>query len=378
MKLGSRVFLLCFTVALGFASLASAQTPAVTADTVRIHHIGPFTGPLANANKEALAGAKLYLSKVNAAGGINGRKIEIIEADDKQDAKVTEQLASELIARKEVLAFFMPRTSPSIQNLLKLTEVAGIPIVAPQVGPDFLYDGKQKSAFTVRASYAAEQIRALELQLRLGRKSFAFLTADDSYGNPLLAVAIKNLAEFNLKPIFEKIDNRNANLEPALAKFVAAKPEVVFLLCSATCASDFVNKYVERGGATQFVTLSNNSSNSFVKGLGKNARGVIVMQVMPLPTSKAVGISKEYAAAAIAAKLDPSHAGLQGYISARLLAEGVRKSGRSPTSASLIGGLESLRDFDLGGFALNYGANDRIGSSFIEETIISKEGKFLR
>ncbi len=361
-----------------FSLFAQAQTPAVSADAVRIHHIGPFTGPLANANKEALAGAKLYLDKVNAAGGFSGRKIVLVEADDKQDAKVTEQLAGELISRKEALAFFMPRTSPSNQALLKLADPAGVPIVAPQVGPDFLYDGKQKAAFTVRASYAAEQLRALELQLRLGRKAFAFLTADDSYGNPLLAVSTQKLAEANLKPIFEKIDNRNANLEPALAKFVAAKPDVIFLLCSATCASEFVNKYVERGGTTQFVTLSNNSSNSFIKGMGKNARGVIVMQVVPLPSSKTVGISREYAAAAIAAKLEPSHAGLQGYISARLLAEGLRKAGRSITSASLSKALESLRNFDLGDFVLSYGVDDRIGSAFIEETIVSKDGKFLR
>jgi branched-chain amino acid transport system substrate-binding protein len=360
------------------ATLTSAQTSPVSSDAIRIHHIGPFTGPLTNANKEALSGAKLYLSKINAAGGVSGRKIEIVEADDKQDAKVTEQLVGDLIARKGALAFFMPRTSPSNLAMLKLTEPAGIPIVAPQVGPDFLYDEKQKSAFTVRASYAAEQLRALELQLRLGRTSFAFLTSDDAYGNPLLAVATKKLAEVNLKPTFEKVDNRNANLEPALAKFVAAKPDVIFLLCSATCASDFVNKYVERGGATQFVTLSNNSSNSFVKGMGKNARGVIVMQVVPLPTSKTIGISKEYAAAAAAAKLEPSHASLQGYISARLLVEGLRRAGRSVSSSSLAAALESLRNFDLGDFVLSYGVNDRVGSAFIEDTIISKDGKFLR
>jgi branched-chain amino acid transport system substrate-binding protein len=373
----SVVILLCTLVAV-FANNSFAQTPAVTAARVRIHHIGPFTGPLANANKEALAGAKLYFAKVNARGGIGGRAIEIVEADDKQDAKLAEQLASELIGRKDAIALFMPRTSPSTQALLKLTEPAGLPIVAPQVGPDFLYDGTQKSAFTVRASYSAELVRAIELQVRLGRSSFAFLSSDDSYGNPLLATATKKLTELNLKPLVEKVDNRNANTDTALAKFIAAKPEVVFLICNAACSSDFVNKYVERGGATQFITLSNNSSNTFVKGLGKNSRGVIVMQVMPLPASKSIGVSKEYSAAAVEAKQEPSHAGLQGYISARLLSEGLRRAGRNPTSSSLSSALEGLRNFDLGDFVLSYGANDRIGSSFIEETIISRDGKFLR
>ncbi len=357
---------------------ALAQSLAVTATSVRIHHIGPFTGPLASANNESLAGAKLVFDRVNQAGGVNGRKVELVEIDDKQDAKLTDQFAADLITKKEVLAFFMPRTSPSIQALLKLSEVNGVPLVAPQVGPEFLYDGQQKTAFTVRASYSSELIRAIDLQLRLGRTKFAFLTSDDAYGNPLLAAATKRLAEIKLTPLFEKVDNRNANTDAALAKFLAAKPDVVFLICNAACASGFVNRYAERGGLTQFVTLSNNSSNSFIKGLGANARGVIVMQVVPLPTSKTVGVSKEYAAAALAAKQEPSHAGLQGYISARLLVEGIRRTGKNVAAASLMSAIEGLRAFELGDFTLSYGVNDRLGSSFVEDTIISKDGKFLR
>ncbi len=364
--------------AFSFAGHALSQVKAVSGGQIRVHHVGPFTGPLAGANKEALAGARLHLERVNAGGGVNGRSVEIVEIDDKQDAALTGQIVGELIERNEILTLFMPRTSPSVQAMLKLTEVAGIPIIAPQVGPEFLYDGKQQTAFMIRASYAAELLRAIELQVRLGRQSFAFLVSDDAYGNPLLATGTKKLSEIGLKPIFEKVDNRNANIDAALNKFIAAKPEVVFLICSVACASGFVNQYIGRGSSSQFVTLSNNSSNAFVKALGGNARGVIVMQVLPLPTSKTTRVSKEYAKLAASAKLEPSYAGLQGYVSARLLVEGLRKAGRNVSQSSLANSLESLRSLDLGDFVLSYGPNDRIGSAFIEETIISRDGKFLR
>jgi branched-chain amino acid transport system substrate-binding protein len=363
---------------LSAAFILRAETPPVTVSTVRIHHIGPLTGPLAASNKEFVTGAKLFLDKSNANGGVNGRKIELIEADDKQDAKVMEQLAGELVARKEVVAFFMPRTSPSVQALLKVAEPAGIPVVAPQVGPDFLYDTKQRVAFTVRASYSSEIIRALELQLRLGRTSFAFLASDDAFGNPLVEVAAKKLAESKLQLLVEKIDNRKIDASLALDKFTKAKPDVIFLICNNVCASDFVNKYREKGGFAQFIAISNNSTNAFIKALGNNARGVVVMQVMPLPTSKTVRISKEYAATSDKAKITPSHAGLQGYISARVLIEGLRKSGKNVTSDTLTSGLESLRNFDLGDFVIGYGANNHSGSTFLEETIINREGKFTR
>jgi branched-chain amino acid transport system substrate-binding protein len=360
------------------ALILRAETPAVTANAVRIHHIGPLTGPLAASNKEFITGAKLFLDKVNASGGVNARKIDLIEADDRQDAKVMEQLASELVARNEALAFFMPRTSPSVQALLKVAEPAGIPVIAPQVGPDFLYDPKQRVAFTVRASYSSEIVRALDLQLRLGRTSFAFLASDDAFGNPLVEVAAKKLAEAKLQLLVEKIDNRKVDVSVALDKFSKAKPDVVFLICNNVCAADFVNKYRQAGGLTQFIAISNNSTNAFIKALGNNAQGVIVMQVMPLPTSKTVRISKEYASVSEKAKIAPSHAGLQGYISARVLVEGLRKSGRKVTPASLISGLESLRNFDLGDLIISYGANDRSGSAYLEETIINRDGKFTR
>jgi branched-chain amino acid transport system substrate-binding protein len=373
--------LLCgslFVVMWWVSASACAQTSLAADKAIRIHHIGPFTGLQAGINREALGGAKLYLDRVNRAGGVRGRRIEIIESDDKQDAKLAGELASSLISRGEVLTFFMPRTSPSNQAILKAVEGTGVPIVAPQVGPDFLYAEDQKLAFTVRASYGAELIRAINLQLRFDRKSFAFLAADDAFGNPLVQTAIKQLSEVKIAPQIEKVDNRKAEVQPGVTRFLQSKPEVIFLLCNVACASDFVNRFREAGGSTQFVALSNNGSGAFVKALGNNAKGVIVMQVMPLPQSRTIKISREYADASAAAKAEASYLGLQGYISARVLVEGLRRAGGTLNSASLIRGLESMRSFDLGDFVISYGANDRSGSEFVDETIISSRGQFVR
>jgi branched-chain amino acid transport system substrate-binding protein len=361
------------------ASLQAQTTAAVTATTVRIHHVSVLSGILAGPNKEGLTGAELYVNKINKSGGINGRKIEIVSVDDKQDPKLTERMAKELIDTKQVLAFFMPRTSPSVQAMHKLTEVAGVPIIAPQVGPEFIYAPTQRTAFTVRASYAAEVIRAIELQHRLGRRSFAFLAANDAFGNPLVESATKKLMEYSLKPAaVEKVDNRDPNISAALDSFLKSKPEVIFLLCAAKCGGDFVNGFVQRGGTTQFIAVSNNSSNSFAKALGANARGVVVMQVAPLPASRTIRLSKDYSAACAEVKVEPSYAGMVGYIAARVLVEGIRRAGKNLTPATLITSIESMRDFDLGDYFVSYGPNDRVGTNFVEETIISKDGKFLR
>jgi branched-chain amino acid transport system substrate-binding protein len=358
---------------------ALAQTPAVTADTVRIHHVGVLSkGPLVATNKEALSNAQAYFDKVNRSGGVGGRKIEMVLLDDQQEPTIADQLSKQALERDEVLTFFLGRTSPTHQMLMKNAQPLGIPIIAPQVGPNFLYDPKQTIAYTVRASYEAELLSAIELQMKFARTKFAVLAANDAFGNPLVDAASKRLAASGMKPIVEKVDNRAADIAPGLKAFLEQKPDVVFLLCSATCAADFVKKFKAAGGSTQFITLSNNSSNSFLKGLGDEGRGVIVMQVMPLPTSRTVRLSKEYAKLCAEAKIEPSYNGLVAYVGARVLVEAIKRAGRKLNPDTLKSSLASMRSYDLGDFVISFGPDDRVGSEFIEETIISRDGKFLR
>jgi branched-chain amino acid transport system substrate-binding protein len=369
-------------VVLGFCigwSEPFAQTPAVTATKVRVHHMGPISkGAVAATNKEAIANAQAYIDQVNKAGGVAGRQIEMVVMDDQQEPTLSDKLSKEAIDRGEVMAFFLPRTSPTSQSIVKNAEPAGIPIVAPQVGPNFMYAPGQKTFFTIRASYEAELLRAVELQLRFDRKKFAFLSANDSFGNPLLDAATKRLSTAGLQPIVEKVDNRAADIGPGLKSFLEKKPDVVFLICSAGCAADFVKQYKERGGSTQFVTLSNNSSNAFIKGVGEAGRGVIVMQVMPLPTSRTVKLAKDYQALCAEAKIEPSYNGLVAYVGARTLVEALKRAGRNLNKDTLRNALIGMNRFDLGDFVVSFNPNDFNGTDFVEETIIGRDGKFLR
>jgi branched-chain amino acid transport system substrate-binding protein len=361
------------------SSNVAAQTPPVTATKVRVHHMGPISkGAVAATNKEALTNAQAYIDKVNKAGGVAGRQIEVVIMDDQQEPALSDKLSKEALDRGEVLTFFLPRTSPTSQGILKNAEPLGVPVVAPQVGPNFMYAPDQKTFYTVRASYEAELLRALELQLRFDRKKFAFLSADDSFGNPLLAAATKRLATAGLQPIVEKVDNRAANIGPGLTSFLEKKPDVIFLICSATCASDFVKQFKARGGSTQFITLSNNSSNAFLKGVGEAGRGVIVMQVMPLPTSRTIKLAKDYQALCAEAKIEPSYNGLVAYVGARTLVEALKRTGKNLTTDSFKKALASMNRFDLGDFVISFNTNDFNGTDFIEETIIGRDGKFIR
>jgi branched-chain amino acid transport system substrate-binding protein len=356
-----------------------AQTNGVFPDKIVIHHVGPFTNsPLAASNKEALDAADLYLGLVNARGGVNGRKIVIERNDDNQDPKKTTEMTQTILKDRSALALLMPRTSPSTEAMMPLAESAGIPLIGPQPGTSTITQPMKRNVFAVRASYHAEVERAIELQHTLGRRSFAFLLAADSFGSDVMKGAEAKLASFNLKPVaVEKIDNRNPEVSKAIAAFAKVKPEVIIFAAGAKAHADFVKGYVSTGNFTQYIALSNSSNSQFLKELGDFKRGVIVMQVLPSPEAATTELAREYRDAALAAKKVISYQAFQGFITAKVLVEAIGRAGKTPTPASLTAALENFRSFDLGGYVITFGPQNRMGSKFVEPTMITKDGRFI-
>jgi branched-chain amino acid transport system substrate-binding protein len=357
----------------------SAQSSASPNDAIVINHIGPLTNSvLAASNKEALDAADLYLKKINDSGGVNGRKVVIARHDDNQDPKKTSEIAKELIERREGIAFVMPRSSPSTEALIPLVEAAKIPLIGPQPGPSVITTPVKRYVFAVRASYSAEVARAVELQYTLGRRSFAFLVASDAFGDDVLKGLEVTMSALQLKAAgVERVDNRNPDVSKAVENFAKIKPEVVMFICAGKCGADFVKAYTKTGSVTQFVAISNASNSGFVKELGDLKGGVIVMQVMPSPNSPKVRVSREYLDAARDAKLPVSYQSMQGFVTAKLIVEALKLAGKNPTSERLTSALEGMRNFDLGGLIVSYGPKERMGSKFVEATMISKDGRFI-
>lgn len=355
------------------AGPAAAQAPLV------VHHIGPFTGVLAVSNLEAIDGARLYLDQLNERGGVQGRRVLLETLDDGQDPKKAQALFDELMAKGRPLALMMARTTPTMQALLPAITKAGVPMVAPQTGASFINEPPRREVFPLRASYRREAETAIRLQHQLGVRSWGLLLADDAFGTDTLVGIERAFAELKVTEVTRaKIDNRKPDVSGPVREMLASRPQAVLLVVSAKAASDFVKQYRAEGGTANFISLSNTSNNDYLQGLGDQARGAVVMQVMPSPFSGTTALAREYGAAAARAKKPLSYAGFFGFASAKLLAVGLARAGREPTAASLIAALESAGDIDLGGHRVRYGPGDRTGSSFVDSSIITTGGRFLR
>jgi branched-chain amino acid transport system substrate-binding protein len=358
---------------------AMAQSSGVTSDKIVLHHVGPFTNSgLAASNKEALDAANLYFDRVNKAGGVNGRKIIVETSDDNQDPKKSAALTKEIIDKGSAVAFLMPRTSPTIEAMIPLVEAARIPMIAPQPGPDIATTPPKRYVFAVRASYDAEIAAAVKLQNSFSLTKFAIIGAKGPFGDSAAKALQTAVAALSLKPAqVIRVDDRAPVITEAVTTFSESKPEVVFLACTAKCASDFAKAFSATGNRAQYIALSNSSNALFVKELGDSGSGVMVMQVVPSPFSPKVSASREYRAAAEAAKLPVTYTGMQSWLAAKLVVEGLKRAGKTPTPESLTVALEGMRNVDLGDFVVNFSPTNRMGSKFVEPTMINKAGRFV-
>jgi len=89
-------------------------------------------------------------------------------------------------------------------------------------------------------------------------------------------------------------------------------------------------------------------------------------------------VSKEFRQLAAEYKLAQSYSALEGFIAGKVMTEALRRAGANPTPASLIAAMEKLDHYDVGGFTINFAGQGRTGSEFMELTMISKNGRFIR
>ncbi|WP_374640265.1 ABC transporter substrate-binding protein [Hydrogenophaga sp.] len=358
--------------------LSCAVVPAWS--QLRIGQPSGFTGSVAAGVKENTEGAKLYFDAVNAKGGVNGQKIELISIDDRFDPKVTVEVARDLITQKKVLALFLNRGTPHAQALMPLLAEYKVPLVAPSTGAMVLHAPVHPWVFNVRATYQREAIRAIEHLAAIGMTRLAVLETDDSFGADAAAGAAKGFAEVKLSPVFQaKFPRENPVFTDLAGQVKASGAQAVLIFGSAGNTANAVKALRTSGSRAQVVTLSNNASDGFIKLLGEHGRGVIVTQVFPYERSVASPLIKEAMDLAKARGLDTvSPAMMEGFAAAKVMVEGLRRAGGSPTPEKLRDALESIRNYDMGGLKVSYGPDNHTGLDFADLSIVDASGRFRR
>ncbi|MGZ5099322.1 MAG: ABC transporter substrate-binding protein [Usitatibacter sp.] len=354
------------------ASLGAQSQPLVIGQTA--DYSGPQSGPV----KETVAAANAYFEQVNAKGGVNGRKIVLETMDDGFDPKRSVENAKKLIDEKHVLALFLFRGTANAEALMPVIEEKKTPMFAGVGSSIKMHEPMSRYLFNLRAPVQTEVATVVAQLASQGITSVAVIYTDDGFGKDALDGAKKAFAKYKIEPkAVASIPRGAAEVDAAVDTIAKAGPSSTLGFCIPKICAAIVKKLRAKGAMTQFVSLSNTSSTAYVNELAENSRGVMVTQVMPYPFDARDAVSQEFLHFTKGTSVKPSYAAIEGWLSARIMVEALKRAGKNPTRDSLVQAFESL-NLNLGGFNVAYSPTTRTGSEFVELTMISKNGRFIR
>lgn len=361
------------------AAAALLGLPAVRAQEGRLvlGQFAPFTGPAAQLGIQYHSGARLYFDQLNAQGGMGGRSIVIRTMDDGYEPERCAENTRKLLS-EDVFALFAYVGTPTSLAALPLATRAQVPFIAPFTGAMALREPLQKNVFHLRASYNDETALIVKQLTHLGLKKIAVFHQNDAYGQAGLDGVRLALAAQNLKPVATATVERNSvDVAKAVATLAAAAPDAVVQVSAYKSCAAFVRAARKAGYGGLFYNVSFVGTQALADELGKEAEGVVVSQVVPSPYNAANGITREFVAAAKkAGNVQVNYSSMEGYLAARLFAEGLKRASK-PTREGLVAGLESLGETAFGGFQFSLSPTRHVASRFVELSMLKGDGRVL-
>ena len=349
-------------------------------DEILFGKTSSLSGPLAEIGVDATTANKAYFDYINEQGGVHGRKLRLLTLDDQYSTEKGVANAKQLIEKEKVFALLNMAGTPTNKALLPIIAEAGIPSIGPYTGSDVVRTPHNKLVFNIRAGYADELAKIVEhLDIR-GIKKVAVVYQNNAFGKEGLAHIEKAVAQQKLKVhASAPLEASGADAAVAAKALADSQPQAVVLITTGKSSTDFIKAYNQLAAGMQFFTVSVMGTQASVTALGKDGVGVVVSQVAPFPFSATSGIVREYQK--VMNKMGVknwSFASMEGFITAKVVVEGLRRAGKNPTRESFVAALESIGRWDMDGYLVNFTPNNHNGSRYVELTAISRDGRFLR
>jgi len=359
--------------------VASAEN-GVTADTIVFGQAAVLTGPAAALGQGMKTGMNAAFDEINKKGGVHGRKLKLISADDGYEPEKSIVATKKLIEEDKVFALIGPVGTPTSAAAQPIATAAKVPFIGAFTGAGFLRDAKLDNVINVRASYDAETeawVRHLTEDLKI--KKIAIFYQDDAFGRAGLSGFKKAMEKRNLPIAAEGTYERNTvAVKTALLNIKKEDPEAVVMVGAYKPSAEFIKLSRKVNFDPVFVNISFVGASALAKELGEDGKGVIVSQVVPFPWDASMKVIADYQAAIKAAddKAEPEFVSLEGYLVGRLAIAALEKAGANPTREGLLKAIKDTGKFDFGGLTMTFSATDNEGLDHVFMTMIQADGKF--
>jgi len=352
------------------AATLAVKVPGVTESEILIGTSLALGGHAGYLGTQTLRGAMSYLNRINEQGGVHGRKIRVIDYDDGYDPPRCVANTQKLIIQDKVFALFCYVGTPTTVKIIPLVEEAKIPLVGMFTGANALRAPFHRYLINVRASYYQETGAAVKHLIEdLGIKRVAVFYQYDAYGFDGLKGTELALKEYGLAPVGTGSYVRGtSDVEEGLQKIMASNAEAVVMIGTYDSCAKFIKLAKGRGFDPLFYNVSFVGGDELARRLGRQSEGILVSQVVPSPEApesqnlllgarEYCNLLKRYYP-----EDKPNFVGLEGYINAKVLVEGLRRAGRDLNREGFIKALESIHNYSIGiANPLSFSSNDHQG-----------------
>jgi ABC-type branched-subunit amino acid transport system substrate-binding protein len=376
-------------------SIAPVPTgPAVRGITDREIRFGiaaPFSGPAKELGRQMKLGIDTAFNRINDAGGVDGRQLRLLAADDGYEPTRTLDAMKQLYEKDQVFGF--------IGNVGTPTAAVGVPYALERralffgafTGSNILRnDPPDRYVFNYRASYAEETDAVVHYLVKLRRiptRQIAVFAQQDSYGDAGfagVAKAFRSLGANDGAIVRLNYKRNTVDVDEAVNQLRAQKPPIKAVVMVATyrAAAKFIEKTRDAFPGIVYTNVSFVGSSSLAEELEllgpRFATGVIVTQVVPAVGGYSSAVLEyKNALAKYFPGEAPDYVSFEGYVAANVLIQGLKRAGPQVDTERLIDNLEAMRNLDLGlGTSLNFGRSEHQASHKIWGTALDESGKY--
>ena len=254
-----------------------AASFSAQADSIKVGFNVPLTGFAAADGKSARIGAELAVEQVNAAGGINGKDLELVIYDDQASPKESAPLAAKLITQDGVVAGISGSYSGATRAAATIYQENATPYIsAYAVHPDITRSGD----YVFRTSFMGEVQGRAGAKLvgeMMGKKRVSIITLANDFGKSLEAGFKEKAAEFGIEILGEyDYSIKDREFGPIVSKVKAEAPDAIYASGYFFTAGPLVSQLRAAGVDVPVIGQEGYDGEMFIKIAGAAAEGVII------------------------------------------------------------------------------------------------------
>jgi branched-chain amino acid transport system substrate-binding protein len=359
------------------------------APDILIGQVSSQTSPVTAANAKALyAGINVYFDYVNANGGVDKRKVKLVNKDDELKTDKMIALTRDFIADKNVLALAGYQNTGGITEVSKqdIPGKAGIAMIAPFQGDRSIVGAA--NFFPFRSGYPDEVIALIREAVSTQKRRTVIVYQNVTYGPAMMSLTQDMSKKETLNVVaYVKLDATVPDKLPQIVKDVVAEvtkasPDSIILLGGGRHCYEFLKQFKESPDATaQLYLMSIMPQADVLKTLGETkARGIVISQAVPYPFSATLPLVGEYQKLMkqYAPNEPLSFSSLEGFVVGKITVAALKRASPKATREKVLKALNNMGELDLGGVYVNYTPKARNGWGGVDLTVIGANGKLLR